>query len=36
VLAQTVSEEDLKMVAGSGCKVFDDFVTALHHAAWRA
>ncbi len=36
VLAQTVSEEDLKMVVGSGCKVFDDFVTALHHTAWRA
>jgi len=34
-LAQTVSEEDLKMVAGSGCRVFDDFVTALHHVAWR-
>jgi nucleoside 2-deoxyribosyltransferase len=35
VLAQTVSEEDLKMVVGSGCQVFDDFVTALHHVAWR-
>jgi nucleoside 2-deoxyribosyltransferase len=34
-LAQSVSEEDLKMVLGSGCKVFDDFVTALHHVAWR-
>lgn len=34
-LAQNVSEEDLKMVAGSGCRVFDDFVTALHHVAWR-
>ncbi len=34
-LAQTVSEEDLKMVRGSGCHVFDDFVTALHHTAWR-
>jgi nucleoside 2-deoxyribosyltransferase len=34
-LAQTVMEEDLKMVAGSGCSVFDDFVTALHHLAWR-
>lgn len=34
-LAQTVSEEDLKMVTGSGCVVFDDFVTALHHLAWR-
>jgi nucleoside 2-deoxyribosyltransferase len=34
-LAQAVSEEDLKMVSGSGCRVFDDFVTALHHLAWR-
>jgi len=34
-LAQTVSEEDLKMVTGSGCTVFDDLVTALHHVAWR-
>jgi nucleoside 2-deoxyribosyltransferase-like protein/pfkB family carbohydrate kinase len=34
-LAQNVSEEDLKMVAGSGCRVFSDFVTALHHVAWR-
>lgn len=33
-LAQTVSEEDLKIVAGSGCRVYDDFVTALHHVAW--
>lgn len=34
-LAQNVSEEDLKMVEGSGCRIFDDFVTALHHLAWR-
>lgn len=34
-LAQTVSDEDLKMVVGSGCRVYDDFVTALHHLAWR-
>ena len=35
VFAQTVSSEDLKMIEGSDCKVFNDFVTALHHAAWR-
>ena len=35
-LAQTVGREDLKMVEGSGCRVFDDFVTAVHHAAWRS
>lgn len=34
-LAQSVSTEDLKMINGSGCRVFDDFVTALHQAAWR-
>lgn len=34
-LAQAVSLEDLKMVAGSGCKVFDDFVTAIYHASWK-
>lgn len=34
-LAQTVSDEDLKMVHGSHCRIFDDFVTALHHTAWR-
>lgn len=36
VLAQTVSAGDLKMVEGSNCHVHDDFVTALHHLAWRA
>jgi len=32
--AQITPEEDLKMVQGSGCRVFDDFVTCLHHCAW--
>ena len=35
-LAQTVSAEDLKMVQGSNCHVYDDLVTALHHLVWRA
>ena len=35
-LAQTVSTEDLKMIEGSECRVYDDLVTALHHLAWRA
>ncbi|MCX4156311.1 MULTISPECIES: PfkB family carbohydrate kinase [Paraburkholderia] len=35
VLAQSVTEEDLKMVEGSNCKVFFDFVTALHHTSWK-
>jgi len=34
-LAQAVNEEDLKMVVGTDCKVFFDFVTALHHTAWK-
>jgi hypothetical protein len=34
-LAQAVSEENLKMVTGSGSNVFFDFVTALHHTAWK-
>jgi len=34
-LAQAINEEDLKMVVGSDCKVFFDFVTALHHTAWK-
>ena len=35
-LAQAVAPEDLKMVSGSGCRVFEDFVTAVHHTAWKA
>ena len=34
-LAVSVPEEDLKMVEGSGCKVYSDFATALHHLTWR-
>ena len=34
-LAQNVSTEDLKMIEGSGCRVYHDLVTALHHAVWR-
>jgi nucleoside 2-deoxyribosyltransferase len=34
--AQTTSEEDLKMIAGTDCRIYGDFVTAIHHAAWRA
>ena len=33
--AQDVSTEDLKMIEGSGCRVYHDLVTALHHTAWR-
>ncbi|MCU1273498.1 MAG: Nucleoside 2-deoxyribosyltransferase family protein [Bryobacterales bacterium] len=34
-LAQAVPLEDLKMVSGSGCRVFEDFVTAVHHTVWK-
>lgn len=34
-LAQSVGVEDLKMIIGSDCRVFDDFVTAMHHVAWH-
>jgi len=33
-LAQSVPGEDLKMVTGSDCRIFDDLVTALHHTVW--
>lgn len=35
-LAQNVGSEDLKMVQGSGARIYNDFVTALHHTVWRA
>lgn len=34
-LAQAVKSVDLKMLEGSGCFIHSDFVTAVHHAAWR-
>lgn len=34
-IAQRVSEEDLKMIKGSGCRVFDDVSTAIHRLGWR-
>lgn len=34
-LAQSVSNEDLKMIIGSDCRTFVDFATAIHHVAWR-
>lgn len=33
-LAETLGAEDLKMIAGSGCTVTDDFATAIHLVAW--
>jgi hypothetical protein len=34
--AQNVVEENLKMIDGSGCQVFRDFVTALVAVAARS
>ncbi|RQR53202.1 nucleoside 2-deoxyribosyltransferase [Burkholderia sp. Bp9125] len=34
-LAQAVGEEDLKMATGTDCSIYYDFVTALHHTAWK-
>lgn len=34
-LAQNIKEEDLKMFAGTGCDISDDFVSAAYRAIWR-
>jgi hypothetical protein len=34
-VAQNMREADLKLPLGSGCFVYDDYVTALFHIAWR-
>ena len=34
-VAENVPEEDLKMMQGSGCRIYSDLVTAIFHAAWR-
>ncbi len=33
--AQIASDEDMKMLDGSGCRIERDLVTALHRLAWR-
>ena len=33
-LAETLSEENLKMIEGSGCETVSDFATALYFTAW--
>lgn len=33
-LAQAVPPEDLKMMVGSQCKIFDDLSTAVHQTTW--
>ncbi|WP_353232405.1 PfkB family carbohydrate kinase [Pseudomonas helleri] len=36
VYAENESEEDLKMMTGSGCMMSKDYVTAIYKAAWAA
>lgn len=36
VYAENESDEDLKMMAGSGCVMSKDYVTAIYKAAWAA
>jgi nucleoside 2-deoxyribosyltransferase len=36
VFSQNVAEEDLKMVVGTDCNVFNDFVTAIFAIATRS
>jgi nucleoside 2-deoxyribosyltransferase len=35
VLAQNLKEEDLKMLAGTGCNIVDDFASAIYQTVWR-
>ena len=35
VLAQNLKEEDLKMLAGTGCSIMDDFASAIYQTVWR-
>jgi nucleoside 2-deoxyribosyltransferase len=35
VLAQNLKEEDLKMLAGTGCDIVDDFASAIYRTIWR-
>lgn len=34
--AQCTPDESLKMIAGTGCEVVDDFVSAIYRVAWAA
>ena len=35
-IAQSTPEEPLKMIAGTGCDVVNDFVSAIYRVAWAA
>lgn len=34
VLAQAIKSEDLKMIAGTGCLIVEDFATAIYQSIW--
>ncbi len=34
--SETVSAEDCKMIAGSGCQIVNDFATAIYQTAWMS
>ena len=36
VYAENESEENLKMMEGSDCKILKDYVTAIYHTLWTA
>ncbi|ENW94081.1 PfkB family carbohydrate kinase [Acinetobacter dispersus] len=36
VYAENESEENLKMMEGSDCKIYKDYVTAIYHTLWMA
>ena len=36
VFVQNESEEDLKMIAGTGCSIVSDFVSSIYHTVWAA
>ena len=36
VYAELVASEDCKMIAGSGCRLYRDYATAIYETAWRS
>lgn len=36
VYSESESQENLKMMEGSGCVIVDDFVSAIYHTVWEA
>lgn len=36
VFSENMSKEDLKLITGTGCKVYRDLTTAIYHTAWES